>query len=345
MGCGCQTGKRCACDHNRGMHGYYVPGLGAITPADATNQVFPTAKIRSGAGHNQSIWNSIQLAATQGQMVGAGGEIAYVPGTADCAAAAGVTSGAQNDMKLVSTGAGLALSGVQIGLLATGTALGPVTLGISVAVSAIVGLFSTLVAHHAQAVQKEQSTLCSAVPAANNYLKIISSAVASGQATPQDGIDALNSLLSDFESQVSSIRQGSDPTASGECNAACVMQSELHAIVLVMQSQLQDLIAAESGAPAPTLPAPLPVALPGVSVQMPSQVPAQVVVPARPNTTVPAGGAVVPASTYTPFFAPSTPLNPAPTVAATQTPAASALPSWLPIAAAALVGFFLFEGL
>jgi hypothetical protein len=311
MGCGCQTGKRCACDPHRGMH-----GLGALSPADATNQVFPSAKITGGAGHNQSIWDVIEKAAAAGQMVDQAGNPGYIPGTDECSAASGVPSGAQTDMKLVSTAAGLALSGVQVGLLATGTALGPVTLGVSVAVTAIIGLFSILINHHAQAVGKEQSVLCSAVPAANNYLKIIQQAVASGQATPQDAMSALDSLLSDFESSVSSIRQGSDPTSSGECNAACVMQSQLHAIVLVMKSQLQDLIAPPAAA-------------------------AQVVSAARPNTTVPAGGTAVPASVYTSFFSPPAPTNPAPTVAVP----ASTSSSWLPIAALAIAGFFLFRGL
>jgi len=315
--------------------------LGALSPADATNVVFPTAKIKSGAGHNQSIWDVIQKSAAAGQMVDQAGNPGYIPGTNECAAAQGVASGAQNDMKLVSTGAGLALSGVQVGLLATGTALGPVTLGVSVAVSAIVGLFSVLVNHHAQAVQKEQSTLCSAVPAANNYLKIIQQAVSSGQASPQDAMSALDSLLSDFESNVSSIRQGSDPTSSGECNAACVMQSELHAIVLVMKSQLQDLIDAENATPAAPVPA-VPYA--AVPAQAAVPVPGQVVLPSRPNTTVPSGGTVVPPSAYTSFFSPPAPSNPAPTVSATPT-VASTSSDWLPIAAMVVAGFFLLRTL
>jgi hypothetical protein len=337
MSCGCQDGQDCGC-HSGALRGYrwHLGALAAISPADAANQVFPTAKIRSGAGHNQSIWNSLQLAAQTGQMVGAAGEIAYIPGTVDCAAASGAPSGAQNDLKLAQTASGLALQGVNVGLLATGTALGPLTAGISIAVSAIVGLFSTLINHHAAAVRAEQSVLCSAVPAANNYLKIISQAVLSGLATPQQGIDALNSLLSDFESSVSSIRHGSDPSSSGECNAACVMQSELHAIVLLLQSQFQDLINAANAA---AQQAPVPM----------SAAPAQAVVPARPNT----------------FYAPSTtppsappsatgatnvvaaPTGSVPSFTTAPVPAPAALPTtdWLPIAAMAIAGFFIFRSL
>lgn len=344
MRCHCQPGEDCGC-HGGALHGYRWH-LGAITPADAANQVFPTAKIRSGAGHNQSIWNSLQLAAQTGQMVGAGGEIAYIPGTADCASASGTPSGAQNDLKLAQTGAGLALTGVSVGMMAAGTAAAiaaPITLGISIAITTIVGILSTLINHHAAAVRKEQSILCSAVPAANNYLKIISQGVASGLVSPRDGIAALDSLLGDFESAVSGIRHGSDPTSSGECNAACVMQSELHAIVLLMQSQLQDIIDAASVAPAST-PSPLP----------------QVVTASRPNTTSPAVPA--PASTYSSFYSPAaTPAaGPAPTVAApagssflpAQTlpmvPAGAATGApgdWLPIAALIVGGIFLLKGL
>ena len=282
---------------------------GAISPADAANQIFPTAKIRSGAGHNQAVWNSLQLAAQDGQMVGAAGEVAYIPGTVDCAAAAGVPTGWQNDMKLVQVGSGLALQGVNMGLQAAGAALGPVTAGISIAVSAIVGLFSTLVNHHAQAVKAEQSTLCSAVPAANNYLKIIDQAVQSGLATPQDGITALDSLVSDFRSKVGSIIQGSDPASSGECNAACVMLSELRAIVALKQSQYQDLIA---GA-------------------------AQVVTAGGPNVSSPSG-VIAPASSYSSFYSPST-------TAAPQSTASGASGDWLPIAALIIGGFFLLRSI
>jgi hypothetical protein len=329
MSCGCQDGRhassvpgqRCGC-HAPSLRGYrwHLSGLAALSPADAANQVFPTAKIRSGAGHNQSIWNSLQLAAQTGQMVGAGGEIAYIPGTADCAAASGVPTGAQNDLKLTQTASGLALTGLQLATSA-GVLAAPFTMGISIAVSAIVGLFSTLINHHAQAVRQEQSVLCSAVPAANNYLKIISQAVASGLSTPQQGIDALNSLLSDFESAVSSIRHGTDPTSSGECNAACVMQSELHAIVLLMQSQFQDLI---NAADAAAQQAPIPMAA----------APVQAVVPSRPNTISPV--ATAPASSYATFYSPGSTV---------PTPMEKTSTSWLPIAALIVGGFFVLRGI
>src|ERR1700751_5233374 len=232
MGCGCQ-GETCECP--TGLHGYF---LGSLTAEQATEEVFPASRVTSSAGHNAAARAQILASAGAGEIMGASGAD-YVPGTSQCSAAAGSGPG---NVQLAQTASGLALQGTSIGLVASGTvaaaALAPWTMGIS----AIIGLFPLLFGHHAQAVKKEQSVLCTAVPAANNYLQIIDQAVKSGKATPQQGIDALNSLLSDFESQVSSIRHGTDPLSAGECNAACIEQTKLHAVILVMQSQYQDLI-------------------------------------------------------------------------------------------------------
>jgi hypothetical protein len=236
-------------------------------------------------------------------------------------------------MKIVQTASGLALTGVNVGLMAAGAALGPVTAGISIAVSAIVGLFSTLINHHAQAVAKEQTTLCSAVPAANNYLNIIAQAVSGGLATPQDGIAALESLKGDFRSAVGSIYN--------DCNAACVMNMELDAIILVMESQFQDMINAANATPA------TPAAA----------APATVITAGGPNVAAP-GGVVAPASSYSSFYSTATPTVTPNTVAAptstvpaftTAAPAAAAAPAastdWLPIAAIAIGAIFLMRSL
>ena len=274
-----------------------------MSPSAAAAQV-----IGSDKNVNAGSKTAIAAAAAAGHMVGAAGEVAYIPGTVDCAAAKGTPTGAQNDLKLAQTASGLALTGMNVGLQAAGVALGPVTAGISIAVSAIVGLFSTLINHHAQAVAKEQTVLCSAVPAANNYLGIISQGVSSGLVTPQDGIAALESLKGDFRSAVGSIY--------GDCNAACVMNMELEAICLVMESQLQDMIDAANAA---------------------AVAPAQVITAGGPNVTSP-GGVVAPASSYASFY------SSAPTPA-TASAASGASGDWLPIAAMLIGGFFLMRSL
>lgn len=303
-----------------------------MAPSAAAAQV-----IGSDSHVNASSKTAIAASAGALQMVDANGQPAYIPGP-ECAAAQGTPTGAQNDLKLGQTSAGLALTGLQLATSA-GVIAAPFTLGISIAVSSIIGLFSTLINHHAQAVAKEQTVLCSAVPAANNYLKIIAQAVSSGAATPQDGIAALESLKGDFRSAVSSIY--------GDCNAACVMYMELEAICLVMESQFQDMINAANASAAAAAAAPPATA--------------QLVTAGGPNVSSP-GGIVAPASSYAPFYSqsttPGTPVAPntvaAPTSSVpsftTATPAvASAAPGasgdWLPIAAMLIGGFLLLRSL
>src|SRR5271167_2419423 len=133
MGCGCDTGQDCGCHGGmshypgggrslgvyrrfRSLSGSAYRRLGAMDPSAAAAQV-----IGSDSHVNAGSKTAIAAAAAAGHMVGAAGEVAYIPGTVDCAAATGAPSGAQNDMKLVSTGAGLALTGMNVVLMETGT--------------------------------------------------------------------------------------------------------------------------------------------------------------------------------------------------------------------------------
>ena len=267
-----------------GLRGYVLLGggirrqslLGALTPDQAAELVFPKAQIRSGAGHNQSIWDQIRQSAAGGRILDVHGSPAYVPGTAQCSA-----TGQSSNIKLAQVSGTLALTGVNIAAMTSASVmaavggaavLGAATLGIG----AIIGLFPIFFGHHAAAVKKEQSVLCAATPAANNYLQVIDDAVRTGKATPQQGIDALSSLVTDFEAQVAAIRHGDNPMSPGECNAACVIQSELRGVVLRKQSQYQDLIAAQAP-PASSGPSLAPPVTSGSTMQLPVAVtPAQV---------------------------------------------------------------------
>jgi hypothetical protein len=292
-GCGCQDGHDCGC-HGTGMHGYF---LGALTPDQAAEQVIPSTKTGWWAMIRAGTLRDVQA----GQLLDASGAPQYVPGTGACAASGrGAASVALAD---ISAGGGLFVTAAPF-IAAAGPAAPFVAAG-----AAIVGLFSKLLNHHAQAVKKEQSILCSATPAANNYLQIIDQAVHSGQVDPQHGIDALNSLLSDFESAVAPIKQGNDPAgAYGSCNAACIAVAQLKAIVAYKQSEYQDLIA---GA-------------------------AQTIAPSRPNTVAPSGVAA-PASSYASFYSgQSQPMT-------ATAPGASG--DWLPVTALLIAGFFLARSL
>ena len=226
--------------------------LGAITADQAAQQAMPKSSIRSTAGFTPAVYNDIVQAAEGGQIVGL-----------DSCSSSG--SSTMNDLKLVQQGTSLALTGTTIGLSAAGVAsaaaLAPFTLGIS----AIIGLLPMIFSHHAQAVAKERQVECALVPAANNYLNIIRQAVQSGQATPQQAIDALNSLLRDFQSQIASITKN---TASS-CNAGCVWSKELQAIVAYQISQYQDMAAAAQSQVTSSGPSSAPAVTSGSTMQLP----------------------------------------------------------------------------
>lgn len=209
--------------------------LAAITPAQAANSIFPQSAIRNSAGHNQAIWQTINDSAAAGQMLD-NGVPGYVPGSNQCAA---VTSGPSGAVVGTQIAASVAAKVAPL----TGPAAPFVLLGAS-----IVGLFSSIFGAHAAAVKNEQTLLCAAVPAANQALQTIQAAVSSGQINPAAGIQALQSLQAQFNAAVQKIRNGNDPTSSGQCNAACVMASELAAIIAMMTSQFQDLQAQQAAA-------------------------------------------------------------------------------------------------
>jgi len=295
MSCGCQSRRGCSCHDGLG---YYWP-LGALTPDQAADVAFPQSRVSSKAGFNQAVRDAIVQAASSGAFADFN--------------ASGCTNNPSNTVKLTQVASGLALTGVTIGVtsagLITAAALAPWTLGIS----ALIGIFPMIFAHHAAAVAKEQQVICASVPAANNTLQVIEAAIAGGQATPKQGIDALNSLLSDFTSKVSSIMKNN----ASQCNAACVWVKELTAIVAELKSQYQDLQAAQ---------------------QPPAPAPAPAVTPTRPNvttvtTTSPAVAAAPIPSSYAAFGTPAAPAVPP-----------STTPSWLPIAAIGVAAFLLFRG-
>jgi hypothetical protein len=203
--------------------------LGAITADQAARMIFPNPPASPNAGHNMATFDSIVAAAQSGFM-----SPSYEPGTGGCA---NVTLGA----KAIITSGGKQAAGV---LLKIGAATGnPIVLAAGAAAEVASIVFSAIFGHHAKAVAKERSILCAAVPAANATLAAVDSAIAAGQFSPQNGIDALNAMLAGFGQQVAAIQHGADPTAKGECNAACVMLSQLRAIVARKISIYQDMMA------------------------------------------------------------------------------------------------------
>jgi hypothetical protein len=224
----------------------HFSALGALTAQQATEQIFPAAKERSGAGHDAQTYNEILASANAGQILAFGGYVAYVPGGTDCA---GV-----NLAKPALTGT---VGSLALKFVPQAFAAGPVVGGIVLAIGSIATIFSAIFSHHAAAVAKERSILCAAVPAANQSLQLIDQAIQSGQATPDQAPAALDNMLSGFQQAVQPIIKGADPTSSGECNAACRMLSCLRAIVLLKKSQYQDLAAQQAANPVGTSLAPI----------------------------------------------------------------------------------------
>jgi len=309
------------------MHGYVV--LGAVDGCGcscggrcSSRSAWGLGSCPTGASVS-ALTCVVNQAAQVGYLADAAGNVAYIPGTNECAAASG--GGGVSNVQLAQVGGSLALTGINIAAAtsaavgaAIGAALGPATLGIS----AIIGLFPLLFGHHAAAVKKEQSILCSAVPAANNYLQIIDQGVQQGKATPAQGVAALNSLYNDFASAVAPIRQGTSVSAGG-CNAACVMQAQLAAIIAKKAAQYQAM-------PAPAQPSAPAAAMPSASgpvITAPITSGATAKIPTAFGTTP----------------APASSVTPPATVAAAA--AAASTPNWLGIAALVVGGFFLARAL
>jgi hypothetical protein len=198
-------------------------------------------------------------------------------------------------------------------LAATGaasTAFAAATFGVGIAVA----IFSIISAHHAAAVGREHSLECSLVPPANYALQLIDQAVSSGQMTPAVASASLDKLHSDF---VSAATGGPGGLQTNPCNAMCVLAHILQAIC----DKKKDQYAAMAAAPAvsSTGPTAAPVVSSGSVMVLPSAA------TPTPAGTLPSASAAAAAQ------------------ASVAAAAASASPSWLPLAAVALVGFFVLK--
>jgi hypothetical protein len=254
-------------------------GLGVVlTPAQAEAQVVTPAQY-TGAKMVQAEVDAIIQTATSGQLPF---------GPADFAAGwncSGVQSGTA---KIVTTAAGIGVSiGGSVAAMLMPLAV-PIIGPIIAVAEALIGLFSAIFTHHAQAVAKEENVLCAAVPALNQALAALDAAVADGTLTPAAAIGTMQNVQQEFANAVSSIIKDDQ----SHCNAACVWTMCLAALALVRTSQWQQMedVAATSQTSTPT------------------------VTPAQATTAVISGQGT-----------------------------ATALPSWLPIAAGIALLFFVMK--
>lgn len=207
-------------------------GIGALTPAQAAAVGMPLNTISKTPGFTQAVFNTIVSDVTAGAI----SEYADSAYQVECSKApAPSLSGT-----LTAVGSGLALKIAGMSFVA-----GPAAPVLIVA-GAVLGIFSMILNHHALAVQREQGTLCAAVPAFNTAVQTVVSAVQAGTITPSVGAASLQQVLQDFQTTVQPIMKDS----SGSCNAACVMFKDATAIVALYTSQFQDLASSQAANPA-----------------------------------------------------------------------------------------------
>lgn len=114
------------------------------------------------------------------------------------------------------SGAGFAAAGSTLASALSYTALGA---------GLLIGPLLGIIQAHAQAVQKEQSTICGVVNAFNSTVPLIDQSVASGSITAAQGIQALNTFFSGLYGTLNSIAGAG--SSGNPCNAGCEFQSVL----------------------------------------------------------------------------------------------------------------------
>jgi len=112
-----------------------------------------------------------------------------------------------------------------LGFAAAGTALSSVLGFASLGAGLVLAPLLAIVQAHAQAVQKEQSTICGVVNAFNTTVPLIDQSVGTGSITAAQGIAALQQFFSGLYGTLSSIAGAGD--SSNPCNAGCEFQSVL----------------------------------------------------------------------------------------------------------------------
>lgn len=101
-------------------------------------------------------------------------------------------------------------------------AANPVGAAVSIGSGIVGSVLSIFTAHHVAAVRTEQSTICAVSDAANQGIPQIDAAVASGQISAAEGIDAMSQLVQQLKNALSQISGVGSP--GHPCNAGCCFQ-------------------------------------------------------------------------------------------------------------------------
>jgi hypothetical protein len=308
-------------------------GLGAAVPITAAQAFQQALSMYSGQHVNpRDSGNAAWVSANEAQIQA--GQFDPYPGC----------SGQAPTLNLFSTVSGLSLSaaGAATGIATAvgaigagaGIALGAATMGVGLIISVIGMIF----AHHAAAVKRDENFSCGAVPAVNNAFQLIAQSVQSGQTTPAAVAAALPEIYSQFMKAGGANGSISGPSGvpsggtainnSPYCNSNCELSICVLGMVLFWQAQYQAMAESASSAGATAAPPPTVAIAPVVT-------PATASKAAQPGSGS-AGAGPAPAPIVS---SGSTLAIPAPVAAATST----SLPSWIFLAAAAVVGLVAAE--
>lgn len=161
------------------------------------------------------------------------------------------------NLQLVGQGSEMALSVAGTVATKVGSSIASAIPFVGAVVGGIVGLFGAISAHHKAAVQRDTSAYNQGLAAVENYLQIIHDAVFGGQSTPDEGINALDSMYSDFLTFTAPARNNHP-----YCNSVCEAKVIVNATVIYWKAYFTQLTVAGAGGAGVTLPAPASPAAP-----------------------------------------------------------------------------------
>lgn len=155
---------------------------------------------------------------------------------ADCAQAGHPTSSGLTAISQISKASSIAVSTGSIPVLmslAAGLQAIPVVGNILGGAIAIFGkIFGGIFAHHAQAVAREQGTLCALIPQVNKTLSDTDAAVQSGDLSVMEANAQLEQMVQAFDQDTASITH--------DCNAGCVMQAVVRAEATIHEQKYRN---------------------------------------------------------------------------------------------------------
>lgn len=222
-----------------------APGVVDMTTVDADNaqkqiivdQVFPPSQRSGSAGFNAGALSVLWDAMNNGyvRQYYAADEVA-----SDCSAASPSAT-----QQIQATATAIGEQALNLGLKAA--AVVPV---VGQILDAAINIFSAITQHHALAVQQEQTTLCLIVPKINDAIAGLDQAITQGQITLQQAFDGLSYLQNTYLQTVQPILKNS----SSACNAACVIDRGIVALLEYKSYKYSKFVAAVAANPSINVP-------------------------------------------------------------------------------------------